>query len=136
MWSQNHNVPWFNNMSQNEKKESILTFVVHYHISAYNYHCPHTHTPNNINHLGKWCLNSKLHIKKKLVIQNMIHLQITWIQAKTWNGIHTKSCVKKTKPRINIENLQETTLCVLESQTTKNNLRIHILGLYPKHKIT
>ncbi len=65
----NHNVPWFNIMSQNEKNESILTFDMHYHICAYNYHCPHTHKPNNTNHLGKWCLNSKFHIKKLLVIK-------------------------------------------------------------------
>ncbi len=123
----NHNVPWFNIMLQNEKNESILTFDMHYHISAYNYHCPHTHKPNNINHLGKWCLNSKLHIKNLLMIQNMIHLQINWIQAKRWNGIHTKPC-------INIKNLQKKNLCVLESQTTKNYLEYTFWDCIPNTK--
>ncbi len=33
--------------------------VMCYDINVYNYHCPPTHKPNNINHL-KWGVNSKL----------------------------------------------------------------------------
>lgn len=35
-----------------------MYIVVHYYITSYNYYCPHTHKPNNINNC-KWCFTSK-----------------------------------------------------------------------------
>jgi hypothetical protein len=57
---------------------------------------------------------------------NMIHLQPNKNVAQNTKPCE-RNCIKAHK------NYKPKKLCVLEFEITKNDLRIHNLGLYPKH---
>ncbi len=98
-----------------------MYIVVHYHITSYNYHCPHTHEPNNINNC-KWCFTSK---PKYIFTYKQQNLKVKTHKEDSHKCINKLFVVLTNSHVLKFEIIKN---------TLKFDLRTHNLGLHPKYE--